>query len=62
MTRNVTLAARAEVTGLSLREGRARAGKVARLSYVRLPVPVSAPLPVPLHVGGCAAESPNRRP
>nr|WSX51655.1 hypothetical protein OG409_23650 [Streptomyces sp. NBC_00974] len=54
----MTLAARAEVTGLSLREGRARAGRVARLSYVRLPVP----LPVPLSVTGYAAESPNRRP
>ncbi|MCM1967543.1 MULTISPECIES: hypothetical protein [unclassified Streptomyces] len=61
----MTLAARAEVTGLSLREGRARAGKVARLSYVRLPVPLAARTDAriarPERIG-CAAESPNRRP
>ncbi|MCX5406944.1 hypothetical protein OHA37_24110 [Streptomyces sp. NBC_00335] len=59
----MTLAARAEVTGLSLREGRARAGKVARLSYVRLPVPLAVPMPG-MHAArnGYAAESPNRRP
>ncbi|CAM5455140.1 hypothetical protein SAVIM338S_02861 [Streptomyces avidinii] len=48
------LAARGEVTGLSLRGGRVRAGKVARLSYVRLPVPAVR--------NWIAAESPNRRP
>ncbi|GHB41718.1 hypothetical protein GCM10010347_09290 [Streptomyces cirratus] len=33
----VTLAAPGEVAGLSLSEGRVRTGRVARLSYVRLP-------------------------
>ncbi|MCJ0872261.1 hypothetical protein [Streptomyces sp. AP-93] len=58
----MTLAARAEVTGLSLREGWARAGKVARLSYVRLPVPLAVPMPGMHARNGYAAESPNRRP